>query len=139
MACIFRLGGLHLPPIPQHTAFKAIRKNHDPSNSKSFGQLLPKDKKVVKIPVHVFDRYEIHIQAVVHFINRKLITFNPHLHKIIFENYIQYLYITNTCQKNINLKNRIFEKNKSRTYDGYVFQTFRNFQFLRSSNMKKYV
>ena len=36
-----------------------------------------------------FDRYEIHIQAFVHFINGRLVMFNPHLHKIIFEICIQ--------------------------------------------------
>ena len=39
-----------------------------------------------------FDRYEIHIQAFVHFNNGELIIFNPHLHKNIFQIYIQTLY-----------------------------------------------
>ena len=34
----------------------------------------------------LFDRYEIHIQAFVDFINGKLIIFNPHLHKTILRN-----------------------------------------------------
>ena len=38
---------------------------------------------ITKIPFHVFDRYEIHIQAFVHFMNGKIIIFNPHLHKSI--------------------------------------------------------
>ena len=33
VVCIYRLGGLHLPLTPQHTACKAIRKNHDPRDS----------------------------------------------------------------------------------------------------------
>ena len=36
-----------------------------------------------------FDRYEIHVQAFVHFINGKWIISDPHLHKIIFEICIQ--------------------------------------------------
>ena len=42
-----------------------------------------------KFVFHVFDRYEIHIQAFVHFINGKLIIFNPRLHKNILRICIQ--------------------------------------------------
>ena len=38
-----------------------------------------------KFIFHVFDSYEIHIQAFVHFINGELIIFNPHIHKHIFK------------------------------------------------------
>ena len=35
-----------------------------------------------KLPFHIFDRYEIHIQAFGDFINRIFIIFGPHLRKI---------------------------------------------------------
>ena len=48
-------------------------------NNKVWG--FPYLNKVIERPFHVFDRYEIHIQAFLYFINGKLIIFNPHLHK----------------------------------------------------------
>ena len=48
-----------------------------------------------------FDRYEIHIQAFLYFINGKLIIFNPHLQKNIFKIYIQRIYIQKIDQKYI--------------------------------------
>ena len=42
-----------------------------------------------------FDRYEIHIQAFVHFLNGKLSFSDPHLRKIILKLYTQKLYLKN--------------------------------------------
>ncbi len=43
----------------------------------------PENKKVTTLPFHAFDRYELHIQACVDFINGKLSFVDPHLRKII--------------------------------------------------------
>ena len=47
--------------------------------SKDIWYILPKT-------FHEFDRYEIHIQAFLDFINGKLIISVPHLHKNVFGN-----------------------------------------------------
>ena len=44
-----------------------------------------KIEKLQEIHFMFCDRYEIHIQAFVHFIDRSSSFFNPHLHEIIFE------------------------------------------------------
>ena len=55
-----------------------------------------------------FDRYEFHIQAFIHSINGRLIIFNPHPHKTIFEMFTQNLYMNNIFQthsfRKINFK-----------------------------------
>ena len=71
--------------------FLENKKNRGPSlKIKCLGYPLPENNKVIKNPVHVFDRYEIHIQAFLLFINGKFIFSNPHLHKIIFKLYMQH-------------------------------------------------
>ena len=55
-------------------------------NKQVWGFPYLKIDKLQEINFMLFDRYEIHIQASVHFINGKLIIFNPHLHKIILRN-----------------------------------------------------
>ena len=42
-------------------------------------------EKLQEIPFMFFDRYEIHIQAFLYFVNGKLIISNPHLRKSIFK------------------------------------------------------
>ena len=54
---------------------------------------LPEIEKLQEFLFMFFDRYEIHIQAFVHFINGKVIIFNPHFHKSILRNI--YIYILN--------------------------------------------
>ena len=61
-------------------------------NKKVEGFTYLKIKKATKCPFMLLDRYEIHIQALVDFINGKLIIFSPHLHENIFEIYIQKTY-----------------------------------------------
>ena len=39
------------------------------------GVPLPENRKVTTFPFHVFDRYQIHIQAFLYFINGKFIIF----------------------------------------------------------------
>ena len=43
--------------------------------NKKLGTPLPENKKVTTFPFHVFDRYEIHIQAFLDSINGKIIIF----------------------------------------------------------------
>ena len=81
---------------------------------KSSGIPLPQNRKVTNNPFRVFDRYEIHIQAFVHFINGKVIISNPHLHKIIFKICIQ---IPTNKKRTKTNKN---EQKKHGTYDMHV-------------------
>ena len=54
---------------------------------------------ITKLPFHVFDKYEIHIQAFLDFINGKSIISDPHLHKHIYKIYTQHLYVQIFSQK----------------------------------------
>ena len=53
--------------------------------NKSLGIPSPENKKVTTFPFHVFYKYEIHIQAVVHFVEGRFVISDPHLHKIYYE------------------------------------------------------
>ena len=67
-----------------------------------------------------FDRYEIHIQALVGFIHGKLIIFNPPLRKNIFK----------ICTQQITRKSeQKRETNRTIWYPGHTdFGNFRNFE-----------
>ena len=59
-----------------------------PRKQNNLGIPLPENKKVIKFPVHAFDRYEIPIQAFLYFINGKLIISDPHIHTHTFPKYV---------------------------------------------------
>ena len=77
---------------------------------------LPKTKKVIKIPFHVFDRCEIHNQAFLYVIIGKLIISNPHLRKIDFRNDI--------IKKKKNTHTQTNKQNK--LHGTQTFEKFRN-------------
>ena len=86
-----------------------------------------------------FDRYEIHIQVFVHFINGELIIFNPHLHKDILRNIYSEWNIKPIFQ-NIFLK-QIFQTHISENMFwnkmvGVPFTNFESFRFLDSQIWK---
>ena len=66
---------------------------------KSLGIPLPENRKVTKFPFHVFDRYEIHIQGFVHFINRKLSIFQSSSPQTYFKNMYSNSHNTKTNKK----------------------------------------
>ena len=74
-------------------------------------------------PFHVFDRYEIHIQAFLYFINGKLIISNHHLHKSFFHNMYR--------------KPQKMKKTEHGTYDIQSFDVF--FRNLLSPRLTKMI
>ena len=67
--------------------FLENEKFRDPSLKKqSLGIPLPENRKVTKMPFHAFDRYGIHIQAFVHFLNGKIIIFQSSSPQKYFKN-----------------------------------------------------
>ena len=55
-------------------------------------------EKLSKFRFMFFDRYEIHTQAFLYLINGNLIIFNPHLHKNMASNALQYFSNVGSCQ-----------------------------------------
>ena len=105
---------------------------------------LPENRTVTKIPFHVFDRYEIHGQAFVHFINREfIISRSSSPQKYFWDIYI-YIYIQ---KKNIYIYiyiysiflNNIFPEQVKIYFQeigGCVFRIFRFFEFSDSQIWK---
>ena len=62
---------------------------------------------------HIFDRYEIHIQAFVDFINGKLIIFQSSSPQNIFKKYILKIFSKNNIQKTNNAQ---LQARKSRNH-----------------------
>ena len=89
-------------------------------NFKKWGFLLPENREFIKIPFHVFDRYEIHIQAFIHFINGKSITFQSSSPQKYVEK--MYSFVHTPKNETINLK-----KTKNRVPRTYIFRKKSNF------------
>ena len=68
-------------------------------HKKRLGIPLPENRKVAKLPFHVFNRYEIHIQAFVNFINGKVIIFQSSSPPKYFENMYSQIHEIRETQK----------------------------------------
>ena len=82
--------------------------------------------------MHVFDRYEIHIQAFLYFINGKFIISVPHLHKNIFQIYTQICMKTRKTKNGERRKTKLQKasdetKSKHMGHMTYIFENFRIF------------
>ena len=72
--------------LPSLTIAYLIFDDSLPWKWKSLGIPLPENRKVTTFPFHVFDRYEIHIQAFVDFISGKFIIFQSSSPQKYFKN-----------------------------------------------------
>ena len=96
-------------PFPD---FRLINVGWCPSSKikKVWGVPYLKIEKLSNVLFMFFDRYEIHIQVFVNFINGKLIIFNHQLHQIIFETYTHSLDIKYFLKNEFSIKFQKFKK-----------------------------